>query len=93
MLLYQWARISTTFKLLETWRQSTTEYSDVINFRLETVIITSWMAGLFRSSSLRRVFVDYYFYIEAAGCVEAVNCVVSALTTSAPALLNWLWIL
>ncbi|HKZ93778.1 MAG TPA: hypothetical protein VJ249_04250 [Candidatus Bathyarchaeia archaeon] len=32
--------------------------SDVINFRLETVITPSWF--LLRSSSLRRVFVDYF---------------------------------
>jgi len=34
--------------------------SDAIDFRLETVIIPS--GCLFRSSSLRRVYVDYYFF-------------------------------
>jgi len=42
--------------------------SDVINFSLEKVIIPRWF--LLRSSSLPRVYVDYYFHVEAAGCVR-----------------------
>jgi len=38
-------------------------FSDVINFRLESVIIPS--SFLLRSSGLCLVFVDYYFYV---GC-------------------------
>ena len=41
--------------------------SEVINFHLETVIIPLllvlvWL-GLLRSSRLRRVYVDYYFFV------------------------------
>ena len=42
--------------------------SDVINFRLESVIIPSRF--LSRSSSLRLVFVDYYFYVDLYGCLD-----------------------
>ena len=41
--------------------------SDVVNFGLEQVIIPCWF--LFRSSSLRRLSVDYFFVGRRRGCV------------------------
>jgi len=41
-------------------------FSCVVNFGLETVIIPR--RCLLRSSSMRRVLVDYYFYVEDGGC-------------------------
>jgi len=55
--------------------------SDVINFRLETVIIPS--CCLFRSSSLCHVFVDYYFFAGQGGCVRLLmtNCAIVSSTS------------
>jgi len=46
--------------------------SDVIDFRLEIVIITSCtlILSLFRSSCPCRVFVDYYFFVEGDDSVR-----------------------
>ena len=43
--------------------------SDVINFRLEQVMVTYFLSW-FRSSCLPRVYADYYFFVEAGGCVR-----------------------
>ena len=48
------------------WRCGLVSVSDVVNFRLETVITPKRV--LFRCSSLRRVYVDYYFGV-ALGAV------------------------
>ena len=55
--------------------------SDVINSRLETVIIPSRF--LFGSSSRRRVFADYYFFAGQGGCVRLLmtNCAIVASTS------------
>ena len=50
---------------------STGSCSGVINFGLSnSSFLTVWIR--FRSSSLPRVYVDYYFYVEAVACVNVV---------------------
>jgi len=49
------------FATTTSWMLEVGFFSDVINFRLEQAIIPRCFR--FRSSSLRRVYVDYYFYV------------------------------